>query len=67
MKMRKMVINENQIVNLVTEELKKSDVLDIVKHDKDFEKKVKEIIADALSEFFRVLWQHNGIFKSMTR
>ena len=67
MKMRKMVINENQIVRLVTEELKKSDVLDIVKHDKDFEKKVKEIIADALSEFFRVLWQHNGIFKSMTR
>ena len=67
MKMHKMVINENQIVRLVTEELKKSDVLDMIKHDKDFEKKVKSIISDTLSEFFRVLYQHSGVFKSLVR
>jgi len=67
MKMRKMVINENQIVRLVTEELKKSDVIDLIKRDKDFERKVKEIIADTLTEFFRVLYQHSGVFKSMVR
>lgn len=67
MKMHKMVINENQIVRLVTEELKKSDVIDLIKRDKDFERKVKEIIADTLNEFFRVLYQHSGVFKSLVK
>lgn len=62
-----MVITESRIVELVTEELSKSDVMDIIKHDKDFEKKVKEIISDVVCEMFRVLWQHNGIFKVLAR
>lgn len=60
-------IYRQDIVNLVTEELKKSDVLDIIKKDKDFEKRVKGIVADVVTELFRVLWQHNGIFKTLSR
>jgi hypothetical protein len=62
-----MVITESQIVETVSEELKKSDVMKIIKNDKDFEKRVKEIITDVISELFRVLWQHGGIYKSLVR
>lgn len=62
-----MILNEEKIIRLVTEELSKSDVINLIKHDKDFEKKVKEIISEVICEMFRVLWQHNGIFKSLAR
>ena len=62
-----MVITEGQIVEAVTAELKKSDIVDMFKHDKDFEKKVKEIVTEVLMELFRVLWQHNGIFRGLAR
>ena len=42
-KCKTMKLTESQIVQLVTEEMKKSDVLDIVKKDKEFEKRIKEI------------------------
>lgn len=60
-----MKITESQIVEMITEELSKSDVLDIVKKDKDFEKKIKEIATDVITDLFRVLWQHQGIFKNL--
>lgn len=56
---------EKKVISLVTEELKKSDVIDIIKKDKDAEKKMKEVAADVVTELFRVLWQHNNIFKSL--
>ena len=62
-----MKIGREEIVNLVTEELDKSDVLNLVKKDKDFEKRVKEIAAEVITELFRVLWQHNAIFKNLSR
>ena len=62
-----MVLNEEKIISLVTEELSKSDVINMIKNDKDFEKRVKEIISEVICEMFRVLWQHNGIFKSLAR
>ena len=62
-----MELNENKIANLIAEEIKKSDIMDIVKKDKDFEKRVKEISADVVTELFRVLWQHNGLFKNLAR
>lgn len=57
--------SEKKIISLVTEELKKSDVIDIIKKDKDFEKRVKKITADVVTDLFRVLWQHNNIFKGL--
>ena len=60
-------INEKKISDLITEELKKSDVMDIIKKDKDFERRIKEIASDVVTDLFRVLWQHNGIFKNLGR
>lgn len=62
-----MKINEEKIVQLVTEEIKKSDILKYIKDDKDFEKRVKQIAADVVTDLFRVLWQHNGIFKNLSK
>lgn len=56
---------ENKIISIITEELKKSDVMDIIKNDNEFEKRVKKITADVVTDLFRVLWQHSNIFKSL--
>lgn len=58
-------ITEDKIISLITEELKKSDVMDIIKNDNEFEKRVKKITADVVTDLFRVLWQHSNIFKSL--
>lgn len=60
-------LNEAKIANIISEELKKSDVIDMFKKDKDFEKQVKKITSDVLTDLFRVLWQHNGIFKNLSK
>lgn len=59
------IITENKIISLITEELKKSDVMDIIKNDNEFEKRVKKITADVVTDLFRILWQHSNIFKSL--
>ena len=58
-------LTEDKIISLITEELKKSDVMDIIKNDNEFEKRVKKITADVVTDLFRVLWQHSNIFKSL--
>ena len=58
-------LTENKIISLITEELKKSDVMDIIKNDNEFEKRVKKITADVVTDLFRVLWQHSNIFNSL--
>lgn len=60
-----MQIKRNEIVNIVAEAIDKSEILDYVKKDKNFEKRVKEIAADVVTELFRVLWQHNALFKNL--
>jgi hypothetical protein len=62
-----MKINKSKISEIITEEIKKSEILDFVKKDKDFEKRVKQIASEVVTELFRVLWQHNGIFKNLAR
>lgn len=61
------ILNESKIANLITEELKKSDVIDMIKKDKDFENRVKEIVCNLLKDMFRVLYQHNDILKALGR
>lgn len=58
-------LTENKIISIITEELKKSDVMDIIKNDNEFEKRVKKITSDVVIDLFRVLWQHSNIFKSL--
>lgn len=55
---RSKALNEEQ-------QLSKKDVMDIVKKDKEFEKKIKDIVRDTVTDLFRVLYQHNGIFKTL--
>jgi hypothetical protein len=60
-------IDESRLVESVSEVLKKSDVFKVLEKDKDFEKKVKEITVEVLTEFFRVMYQHSNIFKTLSR
>ena len=62
-----MQLKRDDIVNLVTEAIEKSDILDYIKKDKNFEKRVKEIAAEVVTDLFRVLWQHNALFKTLSK
>ena len=62
-----MKIDNEKISNIITEEIQKSDLLNFIKKDKDFEKRVKEISSEVVTELVRVLWQHNAIFKNLSR
>jgi hypothetical protein len=53
----------DRLYTIISEEINKSDLLKVIKNDKDFEKKVKSIVSDVICDMFRVLWQHNSIFK----
>lgn len=61
------MITERQIVDMLTESLEKTDLKKYIKDDKDFEKRVKEITSNVVTELFRVLWQHNAIFKNLSK
>ena len=61
------MITERQILDMLTESLEKADLKKYIKDDKDFEKRVKEITSNVVTELFRVLWQHNAIFKNLSK
>lgn len=65
------MINERKLNQIIKEELSKSDVNSLIKSkldsefsSRDFEKRVKEITAGALSELFKALWQRDNFWKS---
>lgn len=58
------MLNE-ELIKIITEELTKNDVINLVKKDKDFEKRVKSIVSDVVIDMFRVLWQHSNMFKAL--
>ena len=58
------LITESQLKSIIAEELKKSDVVDIVKKDKDIEKHIKDITAHVLDKLFQVLWQQKSFYQS---
>lgn len=62
-----MVLTENILEQVITEEIQKSDIWKTLKNDRDFEKRVKELASEVVTELFRVLWQHNAIFKNLAR
>ena len=57
---------EDRIVSILTEELKKSDIIDMVKKDDKFQKEISDIVKAIIKDMFRVLWQHNSIFNSLS-
>ena len=60
-------MNGTEIISIITEEIKKSEILDTIKNDKNFEKKVKDIVANTLTDFFKALYQHNSLFKNLVK
>jgi predicted CoA-binding protein len=62
--MAKVLISESKLKSIIAEELKKSDVIDIVKKDKDIEKYVKDITAHVLDKLFQVLWQQKSFYQN---
>ena len=58
---------EQYATNLICEELDKADLKKYVKDDKEFEKSVRQIASDVLTDLFRVLWQHNSLFKNLSK
>jgi predicted CoA-binding protein len=66
--MKKALITESQLKRIIAEELKKSDVVDIVKKDKDIEKYIKDVTAHVLDKLFQVLWQQKSFYqRNITR
>lgn len=57
---------EDKIVSILAEELKKSDIIDMVKKDDKFQKEISDIVKAIIKDMFRVLWQHNSIFNSLS-
>ena len=62
--MKKTVITESTLKRIIAEELKKSDVVDIVKKDKDIEKYIKDVTAHVLDKLFQVMWQQKSFYQS---
>ena len=62
-----MNINEKYIAKLICEEITKSDVVDIFKKNKEIEKEIRKIVADVLTDFFKVMYQHDNIFKNLIK
>ena len=57
---------EDRIVSILAEELKKSDIIDMVKKDDKFQKEISDFVKAIIKDMFRVLWQHNSIFNSLS-
>lgn len=48
----------------INEDFDRDDVMHIVKRDKDFEKRIKEITTDVVTDLFRLLWQRKSSYES---
>lgn len=61
------LLNEETLVRIIQEELYKSDVIDIAKKDKNFEKRIKEICVDVVNNLFKLLWQRRNFYDDLKR
>lgn len=58
--------HKDRVANIITEEIKKSEILDAIRKDKEYERTVKKIVREVIKDMFRVLWQHNSIFNTLS-
>ena len=62
------MVSDKIIKKLVTEELSKPEVINLVKKDKDIEKRIKEIATEVIVNLFKILWQHRNFYeKNITK
>lgn len=66
----KVNLTEEKLVELINEEMSKSDITSLIMNkidsnmsSKEFEKKVKEITSSVINELFKLLWQRNSFWK----
>ena len=50
-----------QMSRRLTEEFDKDDVIQLMKRDRDIEKRIKEIVADVIAELFHTLWTRRSV------
>lgn len=58
------LLKESEIKRIIKEEMDKSDVISLIKSNKDIEKKIKEITANVIAELYRSLWQQKSFWKN---
>ncbi|MCD8207110.1 MAG: hypothetical protein LUD72_04140 [Bacteroidales bacterium] len=65
------MLNESLLAQLVTEELNKSDVKSMIDgklssllNSTEFEKKVRQLVANALENYFKLMYNRRGLWKS---
>lgn len=58
------MVSDKIIKKLVTEELSKPEVINLVKKDKDIEKRIKEIATEVIVNLFKILWQHRNFYET---
>ena len=64
------MISEKRLSQIITEEINKTDVENIVSRkinstldSRDFKKTVKDIVADVLEELYRTLWNRSSMWR----
>lgn len=60
------MISEKRINQIITEEISKTDVENIVSRkldSNDFKKSVKEIVADVIEDLYRTLWNRSSTWR----
>jgi hypothetical protein len=64
------MISEKRLSQIITEEINKTDVENIVSRkinstldSRDFKKSVKDIVADVLEELYRTLWNRSSMWR----
>lgn len=66
--MKKLIISENKLLGMLSEELSKKDILSLMKTDKDIERRVKELAGEVVVSLFKVLWQQRNFYdKTITK
>lgn len=48
----------------MNEDFDRDDMLQLMKRDKDIERRIKEVATDVVTELFRVLWQRKSSYES---
>lgn len=62
--MAKIIISENKLRKIITEELTKSDVIDIIKHDRDVENRVKDLVSKVIVSLYKLLYQNRSFYEN---
>ena len=67
-------MTQNNFKQVINEELSKPEVGSMIKQkltdnlsSKEFEKKVKELSASVMEEFFKILWQRKSFWKDSVK